>query len=125
MAKDGNNVVNLRQPPAKGAGVSADIVDVAITPKSLANMSDLEQDMFLQHLRERRLRAVEILKQAAIAKRKQDSIVTLVKLEKKADQVERQLEKTTKALDQLEKYIYDLRALHLQHTDTDITQIEK
>jgi hypothetical protein len=116
---DTNKVVKLRQPvgDANRAGVS---VDEAITPKSLLNMSDLEQDMFLQHLRERRLRVVELMRQATIAKQQATSVASLMKLEKKQDQVERQLERATKALEKLEELIYDMRALALQHTDIDI-----
>jgi primosomal protein N'' len=119
MTKDDpTNVVKLRQPtPTSAAGVA---IDDPITPRSLMTMTDLEQDMFLQHLRERRLRVVELMRAAEAAKQRASSVVTKMKLEKKGDQVEKQLERTTKALDKLEELIYDLRALTLQHTDVDI-----
>ena len=119
MTKDDpSNVVKLRQPSTPAvAGVA---VDDPITPRSLMTMTDLEQDMFLQHLRERRLRVVELMRAAEAAKQRASSVVTKMKLEKKGDQVEKQLERTTKALDKLEELIYDLRALTLQHTDVDI-----
>ena len=77
MSNDDNGkVVKLRQPqvnkPVAGVGVGASSsgasVDEAINPKSFMNMSDLEQDMFLQQLRERRMRVVEVLKAAKAAK---------------------------------------------------------
>ena len=132
MSNDDNGkVVKLRQPqvnkPAAGVGVGASSsgasVDEAINPKSFMNMSDLEQDMFLQQLRERRMRVVEVLKAAKAAKSQATSIAAKVKLERKIDQLEKQLERTTKALDKLEELVYDVRALTLQHTDTDITRV--
>jgi len=127
MSNDDNGkVVKLRQPqvnkPAAGVGVGAS-VDEAINPKSFMNMSDLEQDMFLQQLRERRMRVVEVLKAAKAAKSQATSIAAKVKLERKIDQLEKQLERTTKALDKLEELVYDVRALTPKHTDTDITRV--
>lgn len=121
MTKDDNNkVVKLRQPqPKAAAGV---VVDDPINPKSLLNMTDVEQDMFLQSLRDRRMRAVEILRQAAIARQSAQSIASGIRLEKKAEQCEKLLERTTKALDALELSLYSLRALSLQYTDVDITK---
>jgi hypothetical protein len=127
MSNDDNNkVVKLRQPqvktPAAGVGVGAS-TDDPINPKSLLNMTDVEQDLFLQHLRERRMRVAAIIKEAAAAKHRATSIAAAVRLEKKADQVNKQYERATKALDKLEELIYDLRALHLQYTDTDISKV--
>jgi predicted transcriptional regulator len=119
---DTSKVVKLRQPATSVAAGAA--VDGAITPKSLLNMTDIEQDMFLQQLRERRLRVVELLRQTAIAKQRATGVAVLMKLEKKQDQVERQLERTTKALEKLEELIHDMRALTLQHTDIDIANIK-
>jgi hypothetical protein len=115
---DKDNVVKLRQPVGNNtAGVR---VDDPIQPRSLLNMSDLEQDMFLQHLRERRLRVVELARAANVAKQRASSVSIKLKLEKKEDQVEKQLERALKSLDRLEELIYDMRALHLQYTDVDI-----
>ena len=122
MAKDDNNkVVKLRQPQPKavvGATASSD----PINPKSLLNMTDVEQDMFLEELRQRRMRAVEILRQAALARQNAQSISNALKLERKAKQCEKELDKVTKSLERLEQALYDLRALTLQHTDVDITR---
>jgi hypothetical protein len=122
MSKDDNKVVKLRPPTAQRGSVGV-AVDDPIQPKSLINMSDLEQDMFLQQLRERRLRAVEILKQAAIARQQTANLTSQIKLQRKTQQVEKQLATATKALDRLEELIYSMRALYLQHTDTDITKL--
>ena len=120
---DNNKVVKLRQPAVPtAAGVS---VDDAITPKSLLTMTDIEQDLFLQHLRERRLRVVELMRQAALAKHKITSAAALMKFEKKQDQVEKQLERSHKALEKLEELIYDMRALALQYTDIDIANVKE
>jgi hypothetical protein len=121
MPKDDNNVVKLRQPradkPAAGVAVSD-----AITPKSILNMTEVEQELFLNQLRDRRMKAAETLRQAKRAKQHADSIAVTIKLERKSSQAEKQLEKTTKALERLESLIYDLRALHMQYTDVDITK---
>jgi hypothetical protein len=120
MTKDDNKVVKLRQPPAKVAGVG---VDDPMLPKSLHNMTEVEQEVFLNSLRERRLRAAAIIKQAHIAKRQADSISSMVKIEKKAEQANKQYEKVDKALKRLEDMLYDLRAIALDHTDVDITKL--
>jgi len=118
---DDNKVVKLRQPQVDkpAAGVAA---DDPINPKSILNMTDVEQDMLLQQLRERRMKAVEILKRADIARREATTVAIAIRIEKKAEQVQRQVEKADKALEKLEELIYGLRALALQHTDVDITK---
>lgn len=123
MTKDDNNkVVKLRQPQATpAAGVV--MPDDPINPKSLLNMTDVEQDMWLNQLRERRLKAAEAIKQAQIAKHHATSIASAIKVERKAEQAQRQYVKASKALERLEEIIYDLRALTLQHTDIDITKV--
>jgi hypothetical protein len=121
MTNDDDNVVKLRQPKVDkpSAGVA---VDDPINPKSILNMTDVEQDVYLQHLRERRMKAVEILKRADIARREATTVAIAIRIEKKAEQVQRQVEKADKALEKLEELIYGLRALALQHTDVDITK---
>ena len=120
MPKDDNKVVKLRQPAQpSAAGVT---VDEAIQPKSIMNMTELEQEAFLNALRDRRMRAVQVLKAAAADRHHASTITAAIKLERKADQAEKQLDKVTKALDKLEEMIYSIRALHLQYTDTDITK---
>ena len=121
MTDDNNKVVKLRQPSKQAvAGVA---VDDPIQPKSLLNMTDVEQDAFLQQLRERRLRAAEVIKAAQIAKHQASSIASAIKIERKAEQAQRQYIKASKALDRLEELLYDLRALTLQHTDADIGKL--
>lgn len=118
---DDNKVVKLRQPQAKpAAGV---VVDDPINPKSLLNMTELEQEVFLQQLRERRLRAAEVLRRAIADKQRATTVAAAIRLEKKQAQVQRLLERATKSLDKLEEAIHGLRALHLQYTDTDITKV--
>jgi len=121
MTDDNNKVVKLRQPTVKSSSAGAS-VDEAITPKSLLNMTDVEQDVFLNQLRERRLRAAELIKAAQVAKHQATSIASAIKIERKADQAQRQFDKASKALERLEELIYDLRALTLQHADIDITK---
>ena len=116
---DSNKVVKLRQPAQQSAaGVVVD--DDPIQPKSLLNMTDVEQDVFLQQLRDRRLRASEMIKEAQRAKHHASSIASAIKVERKAEQAQRQYVKANKALERLEELLYDLRALTLQHTDIDI-----
>jgi uncharacterized membrane protein len=120
MTDDDNKVVKLRQPAlTSAAGV---VVDDPINPKSIINMTDVEQELFLQQLRERRMKAVAMLKQANEARKHAVGVMTMIKLEKKAEQVQRQLDKADKALEKLEELLYALRALTLQHTDIDITK---
>jgi hypothetical protein len=118
MNDDDNKVVKLRQPKSAGAVMSDD----PINPKSFLNMTDVEQDMFLQQLRERRMRAVETIKRAIADRANATSVAMALRMEKKHIQAQRQLDKVTKSLDKLEEYIFSMRALHLQFTDTDITK---
>jgi hypothetical protein len=60
-----------------------------------------------------------------VAKRQADSVANMVKIEKKAEQANKQYEKASKALDRLEILLYDLRALALDHTDVDITKVKE
>lgn len=121
MTDDNNKVVKLRQPTVTGAAGVA-VGDDPINPKSLLNMTDVEQEVFLNQLRDRRMRAAEQMRRAAHAKLQVTALAISIKLEKKADQVQRQYDKASKALDKLEELIYDLRALTLQHTDVDIAK---
>lgn len=125
MTDDNNNVVKLRQPPSTQTAAVAVGASDPIQPKSLINMTDAEQDMFLQHLRERRLRVVELLRAASAAKKEATTVAALVKLEKKQVQVTKQLDKATASLERLEELIYDMRALALQYTDIDITKVKE
>jgi len=121
MTDDSNKVVKLRQPQVTpAAGVS---VDDPIQPKSLLNMSELEQEMLLNQLRDRRLRAAVMLKQANVAKNQADSVISMIKIEKKAEQVARQFDRASKAFDKLEEMLYSLRTTALQHSDVDITKV--
>ena len=86
-------------------------------------MTDVEQDAFLQSLRDRRLRASEMIKAAQVAKHQASSIASSIKLERKAEQAQRQYLIASKALDRLEVLLYDLRALTLQHADIDIGKL--
>src|SRR6187402_1335569 len=106
MPKDDNNVVKLRQPPAKVAGVG---VDDPIMPKSILNMTPVEQEVFLNVLRERRLRAAAVIKAAVHARHHADSVVTMMKLERKAELAAKQYERVSKAFDKLEEMLYSLR----------------
>jgi len=121
MTDDKGKVVKLRQPTASSSSAGVAIGDV-INPKSLLNMTDVEQEVFLNQLRDRRMRAAEQMRRAAHAKLQVTALAISIKLEKKADQVQRQYDKANKALDKLEELIYDLRALTLQHTDVDIAK---
>lgn len=117
---DNGKVVKLRQPTqTRAAGVG---VDDPINPKSLLTMTEVEQNAFLQSLRDRRMRAVEALKSAAAARTHASTFMEAARLERKAEQVQRQLDKATKALDKLEEQLYGLRALTLQLTDMDISK---
>jgi len=121
MTDDKGKVVKLRQPTASSSSAGVAIGDV-INPKSLLNMTDVEQEVFLNQLRDRRMRAAEQMRRAAHAKLQVTALAISIKLEKKADQVQRQYDKASKALDKLEELIYDLRALTLQYTDVDIAK---
>lgn len=86
-----------------------------IKPRSIVDMTDTEADAFLVALRERRLRAAEMIKQQKAAKAAVDSAVARQKIEKKIAQCERAEERLGVALDKLETLVFQLRALVLQH----------
>ena len=111
MAEDDKKVVPLRPKSA------AALVDEAITPKSLADMTELEQEMFLRTLRDRRLKASQILTAARAAKRHTATVQASVKLEKKIEAVQKQYDRVDAALNKLEDMLISLRALQLQLTD--------
>lgn len=115
---DDNKVVKLRQPKSAGAVMSDD----PISPKSFLNMTEIEQNMFLQQLRERRMRAAVVLQRAIADRANASSVAMAIRMEKKHDSVQRLLERATKAQDKLEEAVHAMRALHLQFTDTDITK---
>lgn len=118
---DDTKVVKLRQPQTAAA---SDVDDV-ISPKSLLNMTEVEQNAFLDQLRERRLNAARMMKAANEARRHATTVASAVRLEKKAEQVLRQYERASNALDKLEESLFSLRALTLQHTDIDINDATK
>ena len=122
MPIDDNKVVKLHQPRVPSKARAADARLDAITPRSFLTMSELEQDMFLQQLRDRRLRAVEVMKQVEHAKQQTNAAQASLKLERKADQIQKQLDKIDKAFERLDELVFSMRALALQYTDVDITK---
>jgi hypothetical protein len=126
LPDDKNNVVKLRQPAvaSKGATAAGVSVDDVINPKSLLNMTDVETGRIPAATPRTAYACCRSAACCSQNRARAESITAMVKLERKADQVEKQLEKATKALDKLEELIYALRALNLQHTDVDITQTE-
>jgi len=125
MTKDDNKVVQLRQPrapKARGAVPVVDAQNAAITPRSFLTMSELEQDMFLQQLRDRRLRAVQVMKQVERAKEQANDAQSSARIERKAEQIQKQLDKINVAFEKLDELIFSMRALSLQYTDVDITK---
>lgn len=85
-----------------------------IKPRSIADMTDTEQETMLIALRQRRLEAVQKLQQLQKQKAEIASVSSRLKLEKKIEQIKRQEEKAITALDKLEELVFQGRALALQ-----------
>lgn len=103
----------------QAAGLATD----PINPKSLLNMTEVEQELFLNNLRDRRIKAALIIAEADRVRTQASSLRSLAMLNKKQDQAQRQYDKASKAFDKLEQILYELRALSLQYTDVDITRV--
>jgi hypothetical protein len=85
-----------------------------IKPRSIADMTDTEQETMLIALRTRRLEAIQKIQQMQKQKADLSSANSRIKLEKKLEQIKRQEEKTLAAIDKLEELIFQGRALALQ-----------
>lgn len=86
-----------------------------IKPRSIIDMTDTEQDAFLIDLRNRRLRAQQLLKIAQEQKAAIASAAARMKIEKKAAMVARAEERVGAAIERLEEQLFQLRALVLQN----------
>lgn len=100
---------------AASAGQPSDTVPDFIKPRSIADMTDTEADAFLVDLRNRRMKAQQLIKQQKEAKAAIASAAARAKIEKKIAQVERAEAKAGDAIDKLETLLFQLRALVLQN----------
>lgn len=106
-----DNVVKLR---------SGNAAEQAINPKSLANMTDVEQEAWLRSIRDRRLKAIVAVRDAHEKKVRATVISGMVKIEKKTAQIDKVTEKIDKDMEKLEQLLFDLRALQLQYVEEDV-----
>lgn len=84
-------------------------------PITLDKMTDAEVDAYLIGLRERRMTAQRVLKEANEKKAAIQELANKLRLDKKCAQVQKQAETVEKNIDKLEQLIMDLRALRLQY----------
>ena len=84
-------------------------------PLTLDKMSDTEVDAYLIGLRERRMQAQRVLKEANAKKAEIQELANKLRLDKKCAQVQKQVEAVDKHIDKLEQLVMDLRALRLQY----------
>lgn len=112
-----DNVVSMEQlrRDAATAVPASDTIPEFIKPKSIIDMTDTEADAFLVDLRNRRLRAQQLLKQANEQKAAIASAAARMKIEKKAAMVQRAEERVGAAIEKLEEQLFQLRALILQN----------
>ena len=121
---DDTNVVRLKtkgavQPSTAQRSTASD--DITIKPKSLLSMTDVELQAFLLQLRERRMKAVRVIKQAADASHSAKMLSNKDRMERKVAAAEKQLAKVDAALEKLEEYVRDLRAMQINYTNVPLT----
>lgn len=114
-----SNIVNLEQVKrdvtlASGTP-SSDTVPEFIKPRSIVDMTDTEQDAFLLELRNRRLRAQQIIKEQREAAAAVESAKARDKIERKIAMCMRAEERVGKAIEKLEAELFSLRALVLMN----------
>ena len=121
---DKDNVVALRpvKPAQSKAAQAADVNAAPINPKSILDMTEVEQELFLRSLRDRRLRAVQLIEQARAAKRHIVNTQNNIRMEKKIEAVQKQHDRTAAALTKLEEMVMSMRALQLHLTPTSRVQ---
>lgn len=85
-----------------------------IKPRSIADMSDTEQDNYLLAIRARRLEAVRKVEAVKQAKNELSALSSRHKLERKLEQVRKAEEKVIASIEKLEELVFQARALSLQ-----------
>lgn len=126
---DNDNVIKL---PVKGhakapvqpqAAQAFSMSDAGpINPKSILDMTEVEQELFLRSLRDRRLKAAEAIANARAAKRQIANVQNNVRMEKKIEAVQKQHDRVATALAKLEEMVLSMRALQLHLTPTSRVQ---
>lgn len=102
-----NNVVSL-EPKSKPA------VPEFITRSDVEKMSDEDLDALVAAIRTRRLNSYLVYKQTKAEKDALERDKTQARIEKKCEQIIKKLNAVDKHMDDLEKYISELRGLRLQ-----------
>lgn len=103
-----------REKQIADAALSAAPVPDFIKARSIADMTDEEQDHWLMGIRARRLEAIRRVEAVKQQKAELSSLSSRHKLEKKLEQVRRQEEKLNVTLEKLEELVFQARALALQ-----------
>lgn len=89
------------------------------TPTVRAQMTDADVDkqlLFIEGIRERRLKVVRIHEQAVAARKEATSVAALVKLQKQSDLLYAEVKKLDALMDKIEKRALTVRALILEAT---------
>lgn len=111
-----DNVVHLDSVKQQAATPAADAVPEFIKPRSIADMTDLEQDQYMAALRDRRLKAMQAVSEAKRAKAEASSLADRKKIESKIVQCERVEQKLIEQTEKLETLVIQLRTLVVQYT---------
>lgn len=90
------------------------IVPEFITAKDIDEMNDDELDTLVSAIRTRRLASYHVYKQTKDEKNKLEQGKTREKIEKKCEQIIKDINAADKALDKMEQHISELRGLRLQ-----------
>jgi hypothetical protein len=112
------NIVSLedvkRDKMLDEAARDPDAVPEFIKARSIADMTETEQDEWLIGIRSRRLEAIRKLETVKQAKTELSALSARHKLEKKLEQVRKAEEKVLASLEKLEELVFQARALSLQ-----------
>lgn len=90
------------------------VIPEFITAKDVDAMSDDELDALVSAIRTRRLASYHVYKQTKDEKNKLEADKTKLKIDKKCEQIIKDINAADKALDKMEQHIAELRGLRLQ-----------
>lgn len=107
-----DNVVRL---PIKEIPASSGVeIPEFITPKDIDAMNDDQLDAMIAAIRTRRMNSYTVYKQTVAEKNAINEEKAKIKVDKKCDQIIRKLNTIDKQMDDLEKFVAELRGLRLQ-----------
>jgi hypothetical protein len=108
-----DNIIQLDA--VKQQAALPDEVPEFIKPRGIADMTDIDADMYMASLRDRRLKAAQQVSEAKQAKARVDNLNNRQKLERKIAQVERADIKAKEAVEKLEDLLIQMRTMVIQY----------